>query len=257
LGLSAFANSGLHFGDLPSVYSWQAQGVVGPLAVLGGLGLPVVMEVFDRVMGKRRELSFYSRTVLGMTGGIYVVAVGMFFWVMMSGGGAWRGALASASMAAIDARTCGLGYVVGNAVPRAMQWMLIAVMIIGAGSGGTGGGVKVTTVAELWRGVRRALRGEMPGRIFGMAAVVVAGYVGVIGVLLMLLVTVTPQVPADRMLFDLVSAVGNVGLSMDVLSIVGTPLYILSGAMFMGRFGALLVLWWVADTAEGAELPVG
>lgn len=84
-----------------------------------------------------------------------------------------------------------------------------------------------------------------------------AGYVGVIGVLLMLLVTVTPQVPADRMLFDLVSAVGNVGLSMDVLSIVGTPLYILSGAMFMGRFGALLVLWWVADTAEGAELPVG
>jgi Trk-type K+ transport system membrane component len=115
----------------------------------------------------------------------------------------------------------------------------------------------VTTVAELWRGTRRALRGEAGGRAFGIAMVWGAGYLVAIGVFMTLLVTVAPQVPADRMLFDLVSALGNVGLSADVLSIVGPPLYILSAAMFVGRFAPLLVLWWVADTVEGAELPVG
>jgi trk system potassium uptake protein TrkH len=258
LGLSAFANSGVHFGPLPSVIDWRTQLLVGPMAVVGGLGLPVVMEVVDRLIGRRTRLSFYSRTVLGMTAGIYLVSMALFFWILVAGGhAAWREGLATASVAAIDARTCGMGYVFGNGLPRAMQWVLVAVMVIGAGSGGTAGGLKVTTVAELWRGVRRTLRGEAAGRVFGIAAVWAAGYLLVIGVCLVVLVTVSPQVPADRMLFDLVSAVGNVGVSTDVLSIVGTPLYILSAAMFVGRFAPLLVLWWVADTVEGAELPVG
>lgn len=258
LGLSAFANSGLHFGPLPGVTTWQSQIVLAPLAALGGLGLPVVMELFDRVVGRRAELSFYSRTVLGMTGGIYLVTTGFFFWMLAAHAGAdWRTALATASVTSIDARTCGLGYQFANGLPRAMQWVLMAVMIVGAGSAGTAGGVKVTTVAELCRGARRALRGETSGRAFGIAATWAAVYIAVIGVAQVVLVTVAPQVPADRMLFDLVSATGNVGLSADVLSIVGAPLYVLSAAMFFGRFAPLLILWWMADTTENAELPVG
>ena len=258
LGLSAFSNSGLHFGGLPSVWAWQTQLVIGPLAILGGLGLPALMEVVDRITGRRTALSFYARTVLAMTGGVYVVSMATFFTILLGGGhAAWQGALATASVAAIDARTCGLGYVFGNALPRAMQWVMVAVMLVGAASGGTGGGLKVTTIAELWRGVRRAMRGEAPGRVFGIAAVWAVAYSVTIGVALVFLVTVSPQTPADRMLFDLVSAIGNVGVSTDVLSLVGPPLYILSAAMFIGRFAPLLILWWVADTTEGAELPVG
>lgn len=258
LGLSALANSGLHFGALPPVMSWQTQMIIGPLAVLGGVGLPVVIEVFDRLMGRRDRLSFYSRTVLGMTAGIYILATAFFFWALAAAGNAgWRGALATAAATAMDARTCGMGYLFGNAVPRGMQWIMMAVMIVGATSGGTGSGLKVNTLAELWRGMARALRGEAPGRVFGIAMAWTTLYGLLVGTALIALVTFAPQVPADRMLFDLISAVGNVGLSMDVLSIVGAPLYILSAAMFVGRFAPLLILWWVADTAEGAELPVG
>jgi Trk-type K+ transport system membrane component len=258
MGLSAFANSGLHFGPLPGVFSWQAQLVLAPLAVIGGLGLPVVMELFDRVMGRRAALSFYSRTVLGMTAGIYVVTTALFCWMLTHWGNVdWRTALATASATSIDARTCGLGYQFANGLPRAMQWALMAAMLVGAGSAGTAGGLKVTTAAELWGGVRRALRGDAAGRAFGIAAVWTLTYIAVIGVSQAVLVSVAPQVPADRMLFDLVSAVGNVGLSTDVLSIVGAPLYVLSAAMFFGRFAPLLILWWVADTTADAELPVG
>lgn len=258
LGLSAFANSGLHFGTLPGVFSWQAQLVLAPLAVAGGLGLPVVMEVFDRIIGRQTALSFYSRTVLGMTAGIYVITTAVFCWMLMHWGNAdWRAALATASATSIDARTCGLGYQFANGLPRAMQWVLMAVMVVGAGSAGTAGGLKVTTVAELWRGATRTLRGDVAGRAFGVAAVWTLVYVVVVGVAQAVLVSVAPQVPADRMLFDLISAVGNVGISTDVLSIVGAPLYVLSATMFFGRFAPLLFLWWLADTTEGAELPVG
>jgi Trk-type K+ transport system membrane component len=45
---SAFTNSGLYTGRLPGVSSVRAQAVLMPLAFLGGLGLPVLMDLFDR-----------------------------------------------------------------------------------------------------------------------------------------------------------------------------------------------------------------
>jgi Trk-type K+ transport system membrane component len=52
------------------------------------------------------------------------------------------------------------------------------------------------------------------------------------------------------------SAVGNVGLSHEPLSVRGVALTTLVLAMLIGRAGPLMVLWWAAGTCEGADVGV-
>jgi Trk-type K+ transport system membrane component len=59
--------------------------------------------------------------------------------------------------------------------------------------------------------------------------------------------------PADQLLFLSVSATSNVGLSHDALSLVTWPLGTLSILMLLGRAVPFLVLWWMAETTDGAE----
>ena len=65
----------------------------------------------------------------------------------------------------------------------------------------------------------------------------------------LVLLTTDAEVPADRLLFLSVSAVGNVGLSHDRVSIVGPGLYVLSLMM--------LVMGVAPGRAEVKEVWVG
>ena len=65
---------------------------------------------------------------------------------------------------------------------------------------------------------------------------------------------------AGRAQYQLIfaSAVSNVGLSQYPVSIVGPGMFILAGAMFLGRVTPLAILWWTAHVTQGAgEMPIG
>jgi trk system potassium uptake protein TrkH len=258
LAVSAFGNCGLSTGQLPGMTGWQTHVVLIPLAVLGSLGLPVLMEVKDLLRGRIGQLSTYSRTVLGMSAGLYLVFLLLFAGLQWqaSAAGMGRNILAHASVEAINSRTAGLGFSYAYSFPRAMQWGLILAMLIGGSPAGTAGGIKTTALAELFNGTRRIFRGEAPGRSFALCLMWIGMYVGVIVVAVLIVVSTDPQAPGDQVLFEVVSAVGNVGLSYDPVSIVGPGLFTLAAAMFMGRMLSLLVLWWQADTAIDADLPI-
>jgi len=254
---SAFANSGVCIGQPPGPASWQTQVVMLPLAVLGGLGLPVLMELGDALRA-RRPLSRHSTVVLVMTAAVYLVAVvwfGVLRWAAGSGG--WE-AMASSSAVAINARTAGLPLENLDDLPRIMRWLIVPLMIVGAGSGGTAGGLKLTTLAHLFTGVRRSLRGETTGRPFAIAATWAGIYGLVVVVAFLSLLQVTGgRLPADRLLFDSISAVSNVGLSPGPVTLVGAELFILGSAMVVGRLAPLMILWWMAETTQDAEMAVG
>jgi Trk-type K+ transport system membrane component len=76
LSASALSNSGLSIGPAPGVLSWQTHLVLLPLAILGGLGSPVLMELVGLVRMKGR-LSAYSKTVLAGTAWVYLVLFGL------------------------------------------------------------------------------------------------------------------------------------------------------------------------------------
>ena len=249
---SAFGNSGLALDPHPMPHSAATLLVLLPLAVLGGLGLPVLMEIADRVFSGP-PLSRHSRAVLALAGWFYLG--GLLVLVLAQapaarGGGwsAWQKTLGSCSVAAVNTRSAGLPVQSPAVFTAAGQWLLMLLMLIGAAPGGTAGGVKTTTLFQLGRGIRDVLAGRAPGRVTGIAVVWVAGYLLALFAGILLLLSTDPQMPADRVLFLCCSALGNVGLSHDPVSNTGPGLFVLSGLMLAGRLGSLGVLWWAART---------
>ena len=122
--------------------------------------------------------SFWDTLLAGLTAGGWTVRQG----------GALRYAVASSSAAAVNARTFGLPLEYANLLPRTAQWVVLALMAVGASPAGTAGGLKTTTLWQLARGARAALAGRPPGRLFGIAAAWVAAYALVVaaGFLLLL-----------------------------------------------------------------------
>lgn len=259
---SACGNSGLWLGSFQTPTSPAALGVLLPLAVLGGLGLPVLIELANWVFG-RATLSRHSRVVLTLSAGAYLGGLLILVLAQLpaagaaGGWGAWRSTLASCTAASVDARTAGIPLQSPAAFTAAGQWVLIALMAVGAAPAGTAGGMKVTTLWHLGRGTRAALAGRTAGRVFGIAAVWAAFYLACLFVGILLLVGVESQMPADRLVFMAVSALSNVGLSHDPVSMTGAGLLVLSGLMLVGRLAPLAVLWWVALAADDADVLVG
>ena len=254
---AAFGNSGIYAGKLSGAGEWRLQMVQLPLAFLGGLGLPVLMEIYDRAFGGRR-MSVHSRTVVAMSAGLYAAAVVVFVLLQWPGeDGSWRRAVAESSAAAVDCRTAGIALHYVHEFPRTMQWLMIPLMAVGASPAGTGGGVKTTTVAALILGAHAALKGRRVGRVAGIAAVWVGAYGAIVLVSLLVLLWSEPQAPADRLVFLAVSAASNVGLSHEPVSLSAIGLYTLTVAMLVGRLAPMGVLWWTAMTTGDAELAVG
>jgi len=258
---SAFGNSGLWLGAAPSTTAAASYLVLLPLAVLGGLGLPVLIELSDRMFGGL-PLSRHSRVVLALAAIVYLIGLAALVAAQTpaaAGGGwpAWHDTLASCSVAAINSRTAGMPFESPAAFTAAGQWVLMALMLIGAAPAGTAGGLKVTTFWHLAAGVRDALAGRAVHRAAGIAAVWVCIYLLVLFAGFLLLLVAVPQVPADRLLFLTTSAIGNVGLSHDPVSITGSGLLVLSGLMLFGRLAPLAVLWWMAETTTDAQVAVG
>ncbi|MGH7178521.1 MAG: potassium transporter TrkG [Tepidisphaeraceae bacterium] len=256
---SAFGNCGLYLGTMPGVSTLQTQ-LLLMLAIAGGLGLPVLMELFDSVTGWRKP-SAHTRVCVAVTCGLFVVSFVVllgFQWPKnIASVGSWHGSVASALTASLNCRTAGLPIESVGTWPRAMQWTVMVLMMIGTSPAGTGGGIKTTTLAQLFRGTRDALYGMHARRVTGIAMVWIAAYLSIIVIATAWLLAMLPEMPADRVLFMVVSAASNVGLSHDPLAMRGPALYVLSGTMLIGRFAPLIVLWWMAHTTTDADLAIG
>lgn len=257
---SAFGNSGLFVGPAPELHAAATYLVLLPLAVLGGLGLPVLMEATDRLFGGP-SLSRHSQAVLWLTGaaylgGVVVLVIAQLPAAWSGGWPAWQNTLASCSVAAINTRSAGLAVQSPAAFTAPGQWLLMLLMLIGAAPAGTAGGVKTTTFWHLGTGVRDLLRGRGGSRILGIAVVWLGIYLLMLFVGALLLVACEPQTPADRALFLVFSATGNVGLSHDPISDTGPGLLVLAGLMLVGRLAPLAILWWTAETTT-ADVAVG
>jgi trk system potassium uptake protein TrkH len=259
--ISAFGNSGLYTGVLPSNDSIPALVLLLPLSVLGGLGLPVLMELIDRARGKATSLSLHSRTVLVWTSGVYLAAALLLLLLQLPGSDAplpaWQRAIATASCEALNARSTGFPFEFATYWPRAVQWVTIGLMIIGASPAGSAGGIKVTTLAVLCEGTRNTLKRRPTDRLMGIALLWVGIYAACLLASLLALLISEPQMPADRLLFLASSALGNVGLSHDPVSVSDFGLNVLSATMLIGRIAPVLVLWWTVRTTPEALVAIG
>ena len=251
---SAFGNSGLYLGRLPAVSEWRTHLALMPLAFLGGLSIPVLLEIADLAF-QRRPLSLHSRVVLAISAGLYLLGLLLLSpWGRMAFGAA---AATAGSALSIDSRSAGLPLFSLGTLPRASQWVLIVLMLIGAAPGSAAGGMKVTSLFHLLRGTRRALNRERGLRITGIASTLIASYLLLVLATTLGLLATIPEIPGDRILFLAASAVGLVGLSHDYVALQGPGNYVLSAAMLLGRALPLVILWWAVRTTDDADVAVG
>jgi Trk-type K+ transport system membrane component len=233
-----------------------------PLAFAGALGVPVLMEVFDRITGARR-LSTHSGTVLALAAGVYVlgtVAIVLLDAMQATpvhAAGDWRYAIAQASAYSVDARSAGFPFEYAAAFARPAQWVIVALMVVGGAPGGAAGGLKPTTLLRAASGVRSILAGRAVPRSVGVAFTFIAVYSAFLFVGFMLLLHSEPDMGADRIWFLCVSAAGNVGLSYDPISVTGNGLFTLSALMLAGRLVPLWILWWAASVDDGERVAIG
>jgi trk system potassium uptake protein len=264
-GLSAVCNCGLVMGSPPAPLDLLTHAVRLPMAILGGLGVIVILDLLGALAGK--AISRHTWMMLLSAACVYLigtVALGFILWInspARDSGSAfdWHAVALNAEASSawcLASRTA--GFLPGMAtLPRVGQWVVVILMAIGATSGGTAGGIKSNTLAALFRAVRQIWRGNLPGRVAVVAAAALTGWALLTGACLLGLVATTDALPPDRLLIISVSAASNVGMSFDPITVTGPGLFIISGTMLLGRLLPLTMLWWLMRTGEKCEYAVG
>ncbi|AEG44460.1 TrkH family potassium uptake protein [Isoptericola variabilis] len=228
--------------------------------IVGGLGFPVLLELWrlhrsgDGHLLRPRWWSIHSRITVGTTA--VLLTVGTLVFLLAEWGNPRTfgpldvpGKLLAAFTQAVMPRTAGFNSVPTSELNNGTWFFTDILMFIGAGSAGTGGGIKVGTFAALAFVIWSELRGDPDVEVFdrrlavttqrqaltvallGVAAVVVPTFV---------MTVTTTTFALDAILFEVVSAFSTTGLSTGITaSLPAWDQLILVVLMFVGRLGPI------------------
>jgi trk system potassium uptake protein TrkH len=271
--VSAFCNAGFTLtrdGLVPFADSYAVCVPIMVLIVLGGLGFPVLTELASRlraVLSRRRptRASLHVRTVLMLNAALIVLAavvLALVEWSDAFGGRAWHERALLAVFHSVSLRTAGFNTVDIASFGHASLMFCTLCMLVGASPGGTGGGIKVTTVAVLFATLRAELRGHDEPSLFDrrLPRATVRRAISVTFVAFTVLTSVVfllflwePHAPLE-LAFEAVSAFGTVGLSANLTPRLGVPgKLVLVATMLIGRVGPLTVALAASERAERAH----
>jgi Trk-type K+ transport system membrane component len=248
-GFSLFNDSFVSFAHDPLILLPLALAVV-----IGGTGFPVVFELV-RSWRRPATWSLLTRVTVVVSGGLLLLATVAFFVVEIGnertfGQVSPPQALIVAFFTAVMPRSGGLNAIDISALTPESNFLTDLLMFIGGGSAGTAGGIKVTTLGILTYVVIAELKGRSDvviGRrriateVQRQALVIVVFSAAVVGAFTFLLMAMTPF-GFERVLFEVISAFGTVGLSMGITPELSTSAKaIIVGLMFVGRIGPITI----------------
>ena len=261
--VSAFCNSGFDlFGEYRSITGYvgdlTVNGVIASLIVVGGIGFPVVADLWN--CRQTRRFSLHTKVVLTTTVLLIVLGAG-FIFVAEYGNAKTLSDLPPADKVmaslfqSVTARTAGYNTVDIGLLREGTLLAIIFLMFVGASPSSMGGGVKTSTAAILFISLVGSVTGKRDPLAFGrqipQQTVYKAFTIVTISVMLISLVTLTlsftEAAPIFSLLFEVTSAFGTVGLSTGItpkLSDAGKVLITLT--MFAGRVGTLTLLMALA-----------
>ncbi|HEV8353843.1 MAG TPA: potassium transporter TrkG [bacterium] len=251
-GFSLFADSFVRYRD-----SLTANIVVAIVTVAGGIGFFVLRDLlqfsYQALAGVRHpRLSVHTRLTLLVSG---VLLLGGTVLVLIAErhlpGVTWSQRILTASFQAFSASTTtGFNSVDIGAMTATSLFAIVVLMFVGTGPGGTGGGIKTTTLGVVLAAALALLKGGQDPIAFKRRlpqdTVYRALAIGMVATawitVVTLIMTSTEHADFLKILFEVVSALGTVGLSMGItpeLSTTGKIL--LSLTMLAGRLGLLAV----------------
>ncbi len=252
--ISAFCNAG--FSSLPLSLESSPFGILGIwsiclLVIIGGLGFPVLFELINRSRKTKKYFRFSANTRLSLqVSGVLLILGAVLFFLLESVVkvptlSAFE-RFGQALFYTVSTRTAGFNMVPVDRFHISTILVMMGLMIIGGSPISAAGGLKTTTIGVLFAAALSSIRGqraaqyhhrEIPNSVVMRAiSAVVLYFVAAIGASLLLFVT--EDTDSWALIFEIVSALSTVGLSLGAtphLSFFGKLIIIL--LMIVGRLG--------------------
>jgi len=275
--VSAFCNAG--FSTLSeNLYqpgfrnNYNLHYTIGTLIIVGGLGFPIVFNYYRLathfLKNKYCQLTTHSRyihtpkiintnTRLAIITTLFLLVGGFVFFMFSEynhslKGLSLAGKVAGAFFGSVTTRTAGFNTVDMSLLAPATILVYLFLMWVGASPASTGGGIKTTTFAVATLNFLSMAKGKDRTEVFGRelsndsgrrAFSVIFLSILVIGLAVLLLTITDGHLDFTKILFEVVSAFGTVGLSLGItaeFSLAGK--WVLIVTMFLGRVGTLTIL---------------
>ncbi|GIG41214.1 potassium transporter TrkG [Cellulomonas phragmiteti] len=218
--------------------------------VLGGLGFPVILEVW-RQHRRPSRWSLHTKITLLMTGALIPLGAVFFLvaeWGNTLSGFSVPGRVLAAFTQSVMSRTAGFNSVDTGSMHEGTLLGTDVLMFIGGGSASTAGGIKVTTFAVLLFVIWSEVRGDPDVTLFSRriatSAQRQAVSVALVGVAVVVVPTIVITLGStfgmSEVLFEVISASATVGLSTGITAELGTGHQLLLVVlMFLGRLGPI------------------
>lgn len=223
------------------------------LIIFGGLGFYVIEDIIHKKSLKK--LSLHSKIVITMT--VSLLVLGTVMIKLSQGEISWLGAYFTSTVA----RTAGFSTFNLGEFSNPALFVVIILMFIGASPGSTGGGIKTTTTFIIFNGAQSlmanrsttAFKRRISTESISKAFTIFLLAISIAAVNTLALTMINPQISFIEILFEIVSALGTVGLSTGItpqLNSLSQLIVILT--MYIGRVGALtlLSLWSLRQSTE-------
>lgn len=277
--ISAFCNAGFDLmGGVTGQFS-SMTGIVGDyyvnivlmlLIFIGGLGF----FVWNDLLRKKfifKNLNLQSKLVLTVSIGLVLFGAAALFIFEYNGAAFEKLSpgqrLLAAFFQSVSARTAGFNTVDLNAFTESGKLVMIFLMMIGGSSGSTAGGIKTTTFwilcLSIFATYNRRKNIEVFGRRIEEGITKMASCVFMTYLLVTLgcgaVVCAVEKVPAVTALFETVSAMATVGLSLSLTPYLGMAVKIMIILlMFCGRVGSVTILLAFSSdrTETSSKLPL-
>lgn len=273
-GFDLFGRFGAYSSLVPYVNNYYVQAVIMFMIMAGGLGFMVWVELAE--YRKKRRLSLHAKVVLQFSvifwvGGAVLLALLEWSNPRTMGGLSVPGKIMAALFQSVSTRTAGMNTIDLAACSPISKLLMSVLQFIGAASGSTGGGVKVTTFAVLILTIRSVAQGRddcvIGGHhiesktVYRALTIIVIGAVAAFGSAVVVYYNTAETVSVIDCIFESCSAFGTVGLSVGVTGQLNTGAKLLYMAcMFMGRVGPVslaISLTAKPDDNKRKVLPVG
>jgi trk system potassium uptake protein TrkH len=280
--VSSFCNAGistlhdgLHHDQLR--FNYGLHWIVGLLVILGGMGFPVVFNIFTFV--RIRVTNFIRKVLKDPATELYTnilhtssrLALITYFVLLVAGFVCFLileynhslrehtsvlGKLTTSFFAgSVAPRTSGFNTfdVTALSLPTVMIFLLL--MYIGASPGSTGGGIKTTVAAVAFLNMRsivlghdrtEAFRSEISGASIKRAFAIILLSLVVLGLSVLLLSLYDAEHGLFQLSFEVFSAFSTTGLSLGITPKLSTfGKLVIMATLFIGRIGALTLLFAV------------
>lgn len=276
--ISAFCNAGIdlmgYFDPGSSLITASGSYIlsitVALLIVIGGLGFLVWADI-KKNKNRFRNYRLHTKVVLEATGFLILLGTVLIFLFefgrpSMEGRNLGEQILCS-FFQSVTPRTAGFNTMDLNQLTDSTQLLMVCLMFIGGSPGSTAGGIKTTTmvimILSIWTELKKrkdieCFRRRIEGESIRHASCVLMLY-GILVLASSMIIAAIEPVEMKAVLFEVVSAIGTVGLSLGITPQLGTVSHIiLILLMYVGRVGGITILIAFSNRVSNipSKLPV-